>query len=77
MTATDHTDNKETVVLSGATLSTFIRIRGAQGVADAAALGLDHVRCNVLMGKGLIRYLAPGKWEATELGRRVTPKLKA
>lgn len=38
---------------------------------DAGELSLDHVRLNVLMRKGLVDYVAPGRWRVTPRGRSV------
>jgi hypothetical protein len=61
----------DTVELSARTAAHLARIRARPGVVDAGELSLDHVRCNVLMRKGLVENAGPGKWKATARGRRV------
>lgn len=68
---------RDVVSLSSATHTTLALLRlGEPGeVVDAAELGLDHIRLNVLMRKGLAEYVGPGKWRATARGRRVAVRV--
>ncbi|HET7047888.1 MAG TPA: hypothetical protein VFI54_06410 [Solirubrobacteraceae bacterium] len=60
----------ESVKLNERTGEILVELRSHPG--PTLELGHEHTRLNVLMRKGLARNLGLGKWEATELGRRVT-----